>query len=113
MTSASTLKDLDIEERMRLMRFVCSFAWVDLKITREERALCMHLISRLQLDRGEMRQVKKWLKSPPVPDSVDPTDVPRQHRVQFLRSVESMVAVDGEVTEGEREAVILFAQLIR
>jgi len=113
MAVAFSLRDLDAQERMLLMRFVCSFAWVDLKVTREERAFCARLISRLQLHKDEMRQVKKWLKSPPAPDSVDPTDVPRRHRVQFLRVVESMVSIDLEVTDGEREAVILFAKLIQ
>lgn len=113
MAGTSSLKDLSGEERMLLMRFVCSFAWVDLKVTPEERLLGARLISRLKLGKDEMLQVEKWLESPPEPESVDPTEVPHRHRVQFLRAVESMVAVDGEVTEDERETVILFAQLIR
>lgn len=113
MTTESPLKDLSSQERMLLMRFVCSFAWVDLKVTREERSLCRRLISRLDLAKEDRAQVKKWLKTPPAPDSVDPLDVPRRHRAQFLRAVESVVSVDLEVTDEEREAVILFAQLIR
>jgi len=53
----SSLLELDREERMLLMRFVCSFAWVDLKVTVEERALAAHLISRLELDEDEMIEV--------------------------------------------------------
>ena len=113
MTTESPLKDLSSQERMLLMRFVCSFAWVDLKVTREERSLCRRLISRLDLAKEDRAQVKKWLKTSPAPDSVDPLDVPRRHRAQFLRAVESVVSVDLEVTDEEREAVILFAQLIR
>ena len=105
----SSLLQLDREERMLLMRFVCSFAWVDLKVTAEERALAAHLISRLELDEDEMIEVANWLKAPPPVDQVDPQD----DRVQFLRAMESMVAVDGEVTDEEREAAIVFAQLIR
>ena len=107
------MKDLSREQRMLLMRFVCSFAWADLKVTSEERLLAARLIARLNLGQDEALQVKEWLESPPDPESVDPTEVPHRHRVQFLRAVESMVAIDGEVTEEEREAVILFAQLIR
>jgi len=95
-----------------LLRFVCSFAWIDLKITAEERDLVAQMIARLELDTDEMNQVAGWLKSPPSPDSVDPQDVPHEHRVRFLRAMESMVAVDGEVTDDERETVIVFAQLI-
>jgi hypothetical protein len=109
----SSLLQLDREERMLLMRFVCSFAWIDLKVTAEERALAAHLISKLELDEDEMIEVANWLKTPPPVDQVDPQDVPHDHKVQFLRAVESMVAVDGEVTDEERESIIVFAQLIR
>ena len=43
----------------------------------------------------------------------DPARVPRAHRIKFLRAVENMVTVDGEVSPEERESLILFAQLIR
>lgn len=113
MVNRSSLLELDVQERMQLMRFVCTFAWVDLKVTPEEREMVARLIARLDLDADEMAQVADWLKSPPSPDSVDPQDVPHEHRVRFLRAVESMVAVDGEVTDEERATVIVFAQLIR
>ena len=113
MTREAALADLSSEERMLLMRFVCSFAWADLKITAEERSLGARLIARLDLDEEERRQVQEWLKLPPAPDSVDPADVPHRFRVQFLRAMETMVSIDGEVTDEEREAVIIFAQLTR
>ena len=110
--SHSSLLELNSQERLQLLRFVCSFAWIDLKITPEERDLVAQMIARLELDPDEMNQVAGWLKAPPSPDSVDPQDVPHEHRVRFLRAMESMVAVDGEVTDDERETVIVFAQLI-
>ena len=109
----ASMSELDPEERMQLLRFVCSFAWVDLKVTIEERELVARMISRLKLDKSEMDQVSGWLQSPPPAESVDPLDVPHEHRVRFLRAVESVVAVDGEVTDEERETVIVFAQLVR
>ena len=51
------LNQLTSEDRRQLLRFVCSFAWVDLKVTVEERALAAHLISRLELDEDEMIEV--------------------------------------------------------
>ena len=110
--SQYSLLELNSQERMQLLRFVCSFAWIDLKITPEERELVAQMITRLELDTDEMSEVAGWLQSPPSPDSVDPQDVPHEHRVRFLRAMESMVAVDGEVTNDERETVIIFAQLI-
>jgi hypothetical protein len=113
MKRAAPLQELTREERLLLMRFVCSFAWIDLEVKREERELVARLIRRLQLDDEETEQVSQWLESPPPPDSVDPGLVPREHRMTFLRAVESTVSVDGEVTPEERDTLVVFAQLIR
>jgi uncharacterized tellurite resistance protein B-like protein len=113
MERASPLQELTREERLLLMRFVCSFAWIDLEVKREERELVARLIRRLQLDEEETECVSKWLESPPPPESVDPGDIPREHRITFLRAVESIVSVDGEVSPEERDTLVVFAQLIR
>ena len=113
MERAASLRELTREERLLLMRFVCSFAWIDLEVKPEERELVARLIRRLQLDNEEKEYVSKWLESPPPPDSVDPGLVPRAHRMTFLRAVESIVSVDGEVTPEERDTLVVFAQLIR
>ena len=113
MKEATPLKELTREERMLLMRFVCSFVWADLEVKAEERELVAQLIHRLQLGDEEEQQVQQWLEAPPSPSSVDPTLVPREHRMKFLRAVESVIAVDGEVSPEERESLVLFAKLIR
>jgi tellurite resistance protein len=113
MEEETALRELTREERLLLMRFVCSFAWADLEVKPEERELVARLIHRLELDPEEEAQVLQWLESPPSPASVDPRLVPRAHRVKFLRAVETTVAVDGEVSPEERESLILFAKLIR
>ena len=98
---------------MLLLRFVCSFAWVDLEIRPEEREMVARLVGRMELNEDEKQQVSEWLETPPSPESVDPHKVPQAHRVLFLREVESVVSIDREVTPEERESVILFGQLIR
>ena len=113
MEENAPLQELTRDERLLLMRFVCSFAWADLEVKDEERALVAQMIQRLDLDKEERRQVVHWLESPPAPSSVDPKLVPRAHRMKFLRAVESTVAVDREVTAEERESLVLFAKLIR
>jgi hypothetical protein len=95
------------------MKFVCSFVWVDLEVKQAERDLVASMILKLKLDEDEKRQVAEWLESPPPPESVDPTRIPRAHRIKFLRAVESIVAVDGEVSPEERDCLLMFAQLIR
>jgi hypothetical protein len=113
MKEATSLQELNREERLLLMKFVCSFAWIDLEVRPQERELAARMIRRLKLDAEEKESVSRWLESPPPPDSVDPGLVPREHRMTFLRAVESMVSVDGEVTPEERDTLVVFAQLIR
>jgi hypothetical protein len=113
MEEEAPLQELTRGERLLLMRFVCSFVWADLEVKAEERELVASLIRRLRLDDDEKQQVLQWLESPPSPDSVDPGRVPREHRMKFLRAVESAVTVDGEVSPEERDSLIVFARLMR
>ena len=71
MERVAPLEELSREERLLLMRFVCSFAWIDLEVKPEERELVARLIRRLQLDDEEKEYVSKWLESPPPPDSAE------------------------------------------
>jgi len=100
-------------ERMRLMRFVCSFAWADLEVQDEERAFVARLMTRLDLDDEEREQVERWLKVPPPPEEVDPSQVPREHRQLFLDTVRQLVASDRVLDPEERENLALFEQLLR
>lgn len=113
MEEEATLQELTRKERMLLMRFVCSFAWADLEVKPEERDLVARWVRRLQLEDEERQQVLEWLESPPPLGSVDPTLVPRAHRMKFLRAMESTVAVDGEISAEERDSLLVFAKLIR
>ena len=105
--------ELSRDERLLLVRFVCSFAWADLEVGPTERAFVSRLSRRLDLDDEERRQVEGWLARPPSPESVDPALVPREHRTRFIRAIESVIAVDGEISPLEREQLLLFAQLLR
>jgi tellurite resistance protein len=103
---------MDRRDRMRLMKFVCSFAWADLEIRPEERAFVADLIERLGLDAEETGQVAGWLQTPPPPDAIDPTQVPREHRQIFLDAVQGVVVADGRVAPEERENLELFRDLM-
>ncbi|NVB41330.1 TerB family tellurite resistance protein [Pseudenhygromyxa sp. WMMC2535] len=93
------------------MKFVCSFAWADLEIQDEERTLVGNMISRLGLEE-DRKQVESWLKHPPRPEDVDPTEVPPEHRQLFLEAVREMVNADARVDEAEAESLALFEQLL-
>ena len=106
------LENLEPEDRMTLMRFVCSFAWADLEIAPGERALVAQFMEQLNLDKEEKELVADWLSYPPAPEEVDPTQIPYEHRSLFLTAIEQMVAADGIVDEEERVNLELFKMLL-
>ncbi len=106
------LDQLNRDERLRLMQFICSFAWADLQIRPEERSFVARMIGRLELDDVERRQVQEWLKTPPSPEEVDPTSIPLEHRRTFVESIEGIISADGEISAEEYENLMLFKQLL-
>jgi len=106
------LLDLSPADRLRLMQFVCSFAWADLEVRPEERAFVRELVQRLGLGPDEEIRVQQWLEVPPEPESLDPTQVPRAHREAFVQAIEGLIESDGEVAQEERESLALFKQLL-
>ena len=109
---AETLSQLAAEDRLRLMRFVCSFAWADLEIQPHERSYVANLIERLDLAAPERRQVVAWLSEAPRPDDLDPTTVPLEHRRVFIDAIRGVIAADGRLTPEEVESFHLFRELL-
>lgn len=107
------LKALAREDRMLLLRFVCSFAWADLSVAPEERRFIGDLVERLDLGEAERAEVAGWLETPPDPESVDPQLVPQEHRAAFVKAVETVITADGRVLPREREQLLLLAQMLR
>jgi hypothetical protein len=107
------LDALNREDRLQLMRFVCSFAWADLEITDEEREFIVKMVVRLELDDEEQDQVAQWLEVPPRADDLDPADIPREHRQLFLDAAKAMIMSDGNVEDVEAENLIILDQLLR
>ena len=105
--------DLNRDDRLRLMRFVCSFAWADLEIADAERSFVKNLITKLELDDEERESAERWLRIPPLPEEIDPTDIPIEHRQLFLNTALQMVGADGVVDEREVENFALFEKLLR
>jgi uncharacterized tellurite resistance protein B-like protein len=103
---------LERKERLRLMKFVCSFAWADLEVQPEERAFVAKMLTRLALDPEDREQVEGWLRVPPSPEAIDPTQVPADHREVFLDAIRGVIAADGEITAAECENFRLFQDLV-
>src|SRR5688572_4100233 len=97
------LDKLSREERLQLMRFVCSFAWADLEVRDAEREFVRKMIRRLKLHADEAKLVRSWLEVPPDAEALDPMQIPRAHRQLFLDTTREMIASDGEVDAEENE----------
>ena len=104
--------ELSRDDRLRLLKFVCSFAWTDLQVSVEERALVEELVTHYGLDEAERAQVAGWLAVPPPAEEIDPTDISPEHRQLFYTSVKRMVEADGRVVPGERDSLELFQELL-
>jgi len=107
------MKQLSKEDRLQLMKFVCSFAWADLRVQSSERHVVGKLVKKLKLGSDEKKQVDEWLKVPPPAEEVDPNNVPRAHRELFLETVRELIASDGDIDPAEAENYALFEQLMR
>lgn len=107
------LTQLTKDERLKLMGFVCSFAWADLEVQDDERSLVRRLVQQLELDGEEAAQVEAWLEVPPRGEDVDPNDIPLEHRQLFLNVAMDMVRADGQVEPNEMENLSLLEQLLR
>lgn len=106
------MNELSKEDRLRLMKFVCSFAWADLHIDESERTMVAKLVRRLKLDADEKKQVEQWLDLPPAAEELDPTQIPDEHKKLFLKTARQMIEADGEIAEEEEENFHLLAQLL-
>lgn len=107
------LEQLSPEDRMQLLRFVCSFAWADLEVRDSERSVVHKLIRSFNLDEDELAEVERMLKSPPAPEDVDPQEIPLEHRELFLETIKAIIYSDGEISPNEAESFELLDQLIR
>ncbi len=107
------MQKLSPKDRLRLMKFVCSFVWADLEVKGSEKKFVTNMIKKLHMTEEEAAQVKEWLKVPPRPEEVDPTTIPKEHRQMFLDTMRDVITADGEVARDEWENLALFEQLLR
>lgn len=109
---ARMLRKLGPEDRLRLMKFLCSFAWADLRVHEKEKVFIRKMVKKLSLDAKESAAVENWLKVPPRADEVDPQEIPADHRQFFVDSVRAIILADGEVDPEERISLSLLEELL-
>ncbi len=96
------MKELQSEERLKLLRLVCAMAWADSEVQQYERGFIAKLIFSMGAPASEIRQVKKWLDAPPPEEKIDPDSIPQEHRQMFLEACRGVMMADGTVTENEK-----------
>ena len=101
--------DLDREQKLHLMKFVCSFAWADLEVVPAERTFVSRLFKSLELDPADEALVDAWLKVPPT---VDPMAIPVELRPVYLAAIDGVISADGEVAPEEQESLKLLHDLL-
>lgn len=106
------MKSLTSSERRQLLRFICSFAWADLEVQLEERDFIRGVVHDLQLPPEELAEVELMLAIPPHPDSIDPQDIPMEHKRLFLEKAMGMIRADGVVNQRENTNFRLFKELL-
>lgn len=107
------LNELDRTDRLRLLRFVTSFAWADGVVKPEEQEFLRGLMQRLSLAEDEVKLAEEWLVKPPHPAEIDPAKIPQEHRGMFLTLARGMINADGDVSDDERERLELLEELLR
>jgi hypothetical protein len=96
-------EQLSRDERMLLLRFVCAFAWTDLRIHDGERKFVERLIGRMQLSSDDRDEALAYLHVAPSPEATNPKLVPQAHRQVFIDAVRALIYADGEVDPEERD----------
>ena len=96
------LSQMSRDERLMLLKFVCAFAWADLRVHEAEKAFVRRLVRRFALDEEDNAQVEQWLAVSPSPGSVNPQQIPYQHREAFVEAARAVIFADGEVDAEER-----------
>jgi uncharacterized tellurite resistance protein B-like protein len=95
------LAEMNRDERLLLLRFVCSFAWVDGEVAEAERTFVKRLMQRMSLAADDQKEVHSWLLAPPDPP--DPASIPAAHRRAFTDALRAVMFTDGRVDPGEQE----------
>jgi len=111
-TIEAMFDQLNTEDRLRLIRFVCAFAWSDLEVRAAERDFVIRLVKAMEFGRDERQQVEGWLKHPPPPEEVDPMLIPIAHKKLFLTAAADLIRSDGEVDPREAEDLALLRELL-
>jgi uncharacterized tellurite resistance protein B-like protein len=93
---------IDRKHRLRLMQFLCSFAWADGKVRKQEKILVRRFAEFLDFDDEAIRNIEAWLKQAPRLEEFDTSELSRADRVIFVEAIESVILADGKIAAEEQ-----------
>ena len=96
------LDQLDRQYRLRLMQFLCSFAWADGKVQEQEKLLIRRFAEYLDFDDEAIRNIEAWLKQAPRLEEFDMSEISQVDRVIFVEAIESVILADGRMAAKEQ-----------
>lgn len=99
-----------IDERLSILRFAATFLWADHRVAHEERRFFFELAKELGFD--DLAVARNLLEAPPLPEDVNPSNVP-PNLARVVRNVAlRAIASDGAIEESEMEMFFLLDELL-
>ena len=99
--------------RMKLINFICVFAWADFDIQPEEKRFILDLCSKFQVSDEDRAKVESWLEAPPdVNEVADPTSIPLGYREIFLEEILKLIAADHKIDKEEADILRTFRDIL-
>ena len=106
--------DLSTEDRRKLLRLVCSFAWVDHDVDPDERKFILKLIERMDLSELDRRDAIAWLDEQVTAEELAGAvhDVPDAHKRLFVDMARELIKSDNTIADDEAQELALLELLV-
>ena len=103
---------LTSEEKLQIMRFVCAFAWADLKVVAAEKKLIERFSNILSLTESEKQSVASWVAHPPRPEEIDPYQISDHLKETIITAAQAVSIVDGDFDPKEADLLDLLKSIL-
>ena len=101
-------EELTEDERIDLMRFLCSFAWADGEVQAEERAVLERILAHSGLSRERRAAAMSWLIEPPDMEGFDFAAISPEKRSLFLDLAFEVASAHGGLAGDELRQLQMF-----
>ena len=102
---------LSSDEKLQIMRFICAFAWADLKVVNAEKKLIARFSDILDLSPKEREAVNGWIAHPPRPEEIDPYEISPHLKETILSAAQAVSMIDGHFDAKEADLIDILQNL--